>query len=85
MAKLIYLEFVCSNGHKTERLTDPNTQEVLCDVCDDPAQRIISTPRFQLEGVSGDFPTAADKWAKRHEEANRVARKRVEGRTQYDD
>jgi len=32
--------------------------------------------RSKLEGITGDFPTAYDRWAKVHEEANRQARKR---------
>jgi len=43
------------------------------------ATRIISMPRIALEGVSGDFPTAADAWARKHEEATRIANKRREG------
>lgn len=47
-----------------------------CDTCDLPAHRIISPVRSYLEGVSGDFPTASDRWAKTHEQAARVARER---------
>jgi len=34
------------------------------DGCDGILGRIISPVRFTLEGVSGDFPGAAMKWAK---------------------
>ena len=35
--------------------------------CDGVAVRIISPVRCKLEGVSGDFPGAAMKWARDHE------------------
>ena len=85
MSKRIFLEFECPEGHRSEKLTHAETQEIYCPECDNIAQRVVSVPRFKLEGVSGDFPTAADRWARVHEEANRKARKRTEGRTQYDD
>lgn len=69
-------EFVCRSGHVSESLAYPETQEILCRTCDEPAQRIISAVRSKLEGITGDFPTAYDKWARVHEEANRQARKR---------
>ena len=78
-------DFRCTEGHTTEKLTDSQTQEIYCPKCDSVAQRIISPVRSKLEGITGDFPSAADHWARVHEQANRVARKRVEGRTQYDD
>lgn len=34
-----------------------------------PATEIPSAPAFHLEGISGAFPTAADKWAVDHERA----------------
>ena len=37
-----------------------------CGTCGSEAKRIISPVRSQLEGTSGAFPTAADKWAKMH-------------------
>lgn len=42
-----------------------------------------SCPRAVLEGVTGAFPTAADRWATVHEQAARVGAKRNEGK--YDD
>ena len=77
--------FSCVEGHESEALVYPDTQEIHCRQCGEPAQRIITPVRSKLEGISGDFPTAYANWSKVHEQANRVARKRVEGRTQYDD
>lgn len=35
-------------------------------VCNKLSGFIISSPQFVLEGVTGDFPTAAATWDKRH-------------------
>jgi hypothetical protein len=78
-------EFRCREGHTSERLTYPEAQEILCPICSEAAQRVISPVRCSLDGISGAFPTASDKWARMHEQASRVANKRVEGRSQYED
>jgi hypothetical protein len=61
----------CINGHVTEVFgyaDDP----FRCGECGSEAKRIISPVRTQLEGTSGDFPSASDKWARMHvREANR--------------
>ena len=41
------------------------------------AEKIISGGRFSLPGIDTGFPTAADKWAKRHRKANRHNLKRL--------
>lgn len=78
-------EFRCKSGHTFEKLAYPETFEMLCVECSDPAQRVISPVRCSLDGTSGDFPTASDRWARMHEQGGRVANKRVEGRSQYED
>lgn len=40
-----------------------------CGECGSGAKRIISPVRSKLEGVSGDFPSAAKKWADKHRQA----------------
>ena len=72
-------EFRCGEGHLTEKYIDEKVKHIDCPSCECIALRIISSPRISLEGVTGDFPTAADAWAKKHEEATRVAYKRKEG------
>jgi len=72
-------EFRCGEGHLTEKYIDEETKHIKCPSCECIALRIISSPRIALEGVSGDFPTAADAWARKHEEATRIANKRREG------
>ena len=41
------------------------------------AEKIISGGRFSLPGIDTGFPTAADKWAKRHRKANHHNLKRL--------
>lgn len=62
-------DFRCSNDHTTEHLTLDDQREIVCPVCGEKAMRIISKTSFVLEGVSGDFPTAHQKWAETHEKA----------------
>lgn len=69
-------EYQCADGHVSEALTETETWEIHCRTCGEPARRIISPVRCRLEGITGAFPGAADRWAKVHEEATRIARKR---------
>ena len=75
MSKRMF-EFRCGEGHTTEEYIDSEVNAIECPVCQLMALRIISAPRIALEGITGDFPTAADAWARKHEEATRVAEKR---------
>jgi hypothetical protein len=65
-------DFVCSLGHVTEHLTDHTQKTVVCSVCGNEAQRMLAAPRSKLEGITGSFPGAADRWAKVHEQAAKV-------------
>lgn len=69
-------EFVCVKGHVSEKLVDDEVKVVECPHCHNDASRIISSPRIRLEGLSGAFPSAYDAWARKHEEASRVAYKK---------
>ena len=64
-------DFKCPEGHITEELVEQETT-IRCK-CGLDAQRILSPIRCRLEGVSGDFPGAAIKWAKQHEKGARVS------------
>lgn len=75
MTKRIF-EFECPEGHRSEFLESYETKKIGCPSCSHFAYRVISAPRIALDGVSMHFPTAADAWANKHEEAARVARKR---------
>lgn len=69
-------EFECPEGHRSESLESYETKKISCPFCEHYALRVISAPRISLDGTSMHFPTAADAWANKHEEAARVARKR---------
>lgn len=65
--------FQCSEGHKEEYFVSSDTESVECKVCGALAYRVVSTPNFKLDGITGAFPTASDKWARIHEQASAVA------------
>jgi hypothetical protein len=67
-------EFACENGHKTERLTSYEMVGFVCD-CGAQANRILSAPAVKLEGWSGSFPGAANKFDRIHREKLAAERK----------
>ena len=69
-------EFRCVKDHVTEKYVDDKVTSVECPHCHNEASRIISSPRFKLEGFTGAFPTAYDAWERKRAEAMRVAQKR---------
>lgn len=71
-------EFRCAKDHLTEKFVDDAVRSIECPHCRNEASRIISSPRFVLEGITGAFPTAYDAWARKHEEAARVHQKKSE-------
>lgn len=73
MSRRIF-EFKCEDNHVTESLVQLDVQSLQCSVCGKEAHRMLSTPRIALNGWNMHFPTAADKWARNHEEAARVAK-----------
>ena len=68
-------EFQCNNDHVFEQYIDDSLKTTTCPACDTEAKRIISKPRIDLEGCSGDFPTAADAWVRRRESHMKYERK----------
>jgi hypothetical protein len=69
-------EFRCVKDHLTEKLVDDEVRSIECSHCRNEASRIISSPRISLEGITGAFPSAHEAWARKHEEATRVAYKK---------
>jgi hypothetical protein len=76
MAKLLMYDFACGHGHSFEKLVRQDETTVPCIVCNNPSSRKLATPTINLEGWSLSFPTAADRWARNHEEAAKIASKR---------
>lgn len=66
-------DFQCSEGHTQEYFVHSDSKTVECKVCGERAYRVVSMPNFKLDGITGDFPTAYDKWARVHEQAAVVA------------
>lgn len=57
-------DFVCENcGHLIEKLVDANLRTIDCPECDGQCLEQLSMPTVRLEGISGAFPGAYDKWA----------------------
>ena len=69
-------EFECDEGHKTEHFVDVLIDRLACPECGHLTYRQISPVRSKLEGITGAFPGAYDRWTRVHEEANKKARKR---------
>lgn len=63
LPKRLY-EFQCPEGHITEQLREPEVRTSVCPQCFLESQRIVSAPSVRLEGISGHFPGAYDRWEK---------------------
>lgn len=74
-------DFQCGQGHVTEHFVDSEAREVRCphEDCHRLAKRLISAPRAKLEGITGAFPGAADKWV-RNRESKMAAERRNQDR-----
>jgi putative FmdB family regulatory protein len=71
---MIY-EFKCEDGHISEYYLPVKERDStqICKSCQKEAKRVISVPKFQLNGADLGFPTAADKWAREHEKAGKLS------------
>lgn len=81
---MIY-EYVCKEHGTFECFVKSiNDREVPkpCPVCNELSQFTISAASFKLEGITGDFPTAADAWEKKHYRQLKQEEKR-EGRKSW--
>tara|TARA_R110000803_G_scaffold115418_1_gene183884 strand:+ start:1309 stop:1545 length:237 start_codon:yes stop_codon:yes gene_type:complete len=70
-------EFMCADGHVSERFIDDSLRTSPCKECGEAAIRILSTPRISLEGITGAFPGAADKWVKTRAERLKQEQKKA--------
>lgn len=55
-------DFRCADGHVHEHFVQGDTERLACTTCGGDAIRLMPATRSRLEGFSGAFPTAADKW-----------------------
>lgn len=69
-------DFLCERCGKTkEELVDSNVSQIECD-CGQMMNRLVGMPNISLDGVSGDFPSAADRWARIREDRHKEQAKR---------
>lgn len=62
-------DFYCPEcGRTRELLVENTTKAVDCQDCPGRATRVLTAMNFQLEGTSGDYPTAHANWAKRRQQ-----------------
>lgn len=61
-------EYTCREHGKFEGFSniDMRTNPRSCPQCGEDSLYTIGSPHIKLEGISGDFPTAYDKWTKAH-------------------
>ena len=57
-------DFFCDNGHVTERLVDDSVGSITCPECGKDAVKAVSAPTIKLEGFTGAFPDAYDRWTR---------------------
>lgn len=57
-------EFLCGDAHLSEKYVDDAVRVINCPTCDKEAHRIVSAPIAKLEGFTGAFPDAYDRWAR---------------------
>jgi len=60
-------DFRCAGGHVSEHFVEAGTCAVQCPECNQLALRQVAAPRAKLEGITGAFPSAADKWQRNRE------------------
>ena len=70
-------DYQCNSCNKVfERWS--REKSIPCDCSENStAYKIISGGKFSLPGIAPGFPTAADKWARRHRKANHHNLKRL--------
>jgi hypothetical protein len=72
-------EFVCPDGHISEYLVEDSTRNHTC-FCGKSSERIVSAPQVKLEGITGSFPGAYDRWERVRKEKLAVERKQAASR-----
>lgn len=75
-----FFDFQCEDKHLNEHFVDMSVRNINCKECGKDSVRIISSPQIKLEGITGSFPGAADKWVKKRAEKLQQERKQAESR-----
>jgi len=74
---MILYDFFCSHCGKTfEAFAKMKEMQKPCLNCGKTCGRCLSTPRIALDGTDPAFSTAYDQWARKHEQAAKIAHKR---------
>ena len=62
-------DFCCGGcGELFEKFVDSEYKSVECPECQQAATRLIGMPTVRLEGITGAFPGAHEKWARIRED-----------------
>lgn len=56
----------CTKCDNVDEVFGYMDQTYPCSVCGSDAERLITPVSFHLDGASGHFPTASDKWVADH-------------------
>lgn len=69
-------DFLCGTcGKVSEKLVDSDYHTIECPECHGDAIEQMSMPTVRLEGITGSFPGAADRWARIREDNARIKAK----------
>ena len=60
----IMSDFLCDEGHVTEALREDSVRTISCPMCGKDAVKAVSAPTIKLEGFTGAFLDAYDRWAR---------------------
>lgn len=70
-------DFKCNEcGHKHEAFLKQPVNTQVCPKCCGVSTQQLSAPRSHLEGITGDFPGAAERWAVNHEQRAKADHKK---------
>lgn len=71
-------DFMCGDcGTVTEKFVDVEFKTIECPECHGDATLLQAMPTVKLDGCSGDFPGASERWARIREEKARIRAKRA--------
>ena len=64
---MILYEFKCEDHGNFDKFAKLGVKEAACPECGATCGKVITPPRFILDGTDPAYPTAWDRWAKDHE------------------